>query len=165
MPEFLFYKMLKTHFYENSIESTININQMQITIDLETLPDLFKQSRIYKSLIISTQSITLFPNVCHFDLTMHSYRDLCRTMETLRYWQFNKTPTQVYCNVIGHEHKIRDIFIHNSEDLFLRYETFSPLFEVGILAFGNTYDEQCRTAQDLKFTSLIEYLESCDHRK
>lgn len=138
---------------------------MQITIDLENLPDLFKQSRIYKSLIISTQSITLFPNVCHFDLTMYSYRDFCRTMETLRYWQFNKTPTQVYYNVLGHEHAIRNIFIHNCQDLFLRYETFPPLLEIGILAFGNTHDEQYSMALHHKLTCLITYLENCDHRK
>jgi len=128
-------------------------------VELEYLPDLFKLSRIYKTCHTISNTLTLFSNVCHYSLTMNSYRDLCRTMDTLRYWQFNQTPHLVYENVSGNELIIREIFSNNCGDLFLRYQTFYPLLEIGILAFGKTVQEKKEMANYHELQNLFDYLQ------
>lgn len=129
-----------------------------VKVNLDELPDLFKQSRMYKSCCFKHQVLNLFSNGCHFDLTMRSYRELCWTLDTLQYWQFEKIPENVYRNVIGKEIMIRKIFDDNYRDLFLRYPNFAPLLEIGVLAFGKTLEEKIEMAIHHRLENLLEFL-------
>ena len=126
-------------------------------VNLNELPELFKQSEMYKTGAQPTV-FYMYSNLCHFDLTMRSYKELCRTLDTLRQWRFRKTPKQVYWNVAGRENTIRQIMDDNCRDLFLRYPNFAPLLEIGILAFGETLEEKVAMARHHELENLVAFL-------
>ena len=130
-----------------------------VKVDLENLPELFKQSRIYRLGNLKHNVFSLFSNSCHFDLTMRTYNELCCTMDTLKYWQFEKTPVNVYYNIIGQETRMRQIFDDNCRDLFLRYPNYAPLLEIGILAFGDTKEEMAAMAKHHGLGNLLAFLQ------
>ena len=136
-----------------------------VRVDLEELPDLFKESRRYKSGNFKQSTFALFSNGCHFDLTIHSYRELCWTLDTLQYWGFEKVPENVYRNVVGRETRIRQIFDDNCRDLFLKYPNFAPLLEIGILAFGKSLEEKVAMAQHHGLTNLLDFLQPLERHQ
>lgn len=131
-----------------------------VNLNLEDMPELFKQSRIYKIGNFKHPVFTVFSNSCHFDLTMRSYNELCWTLDTLRYWQFDKTPENVYRNVVGRETTIRQIFNDKCKDLFLRYPNYTPLLEIGVLACGDTKEEMVAMARHHGLGNLLVFLET-----
>lgn len=133
-------------------------------VNLNELPELFKQSEMYKTGAQPTV-FYLYSNLCHFDLTMRSYKELCRTLDTLRQWRFRKTPKQVYWNVAGRENTIRQIMYDNCRDLFLRYPNFAPLLEIGILAFGETLEEKVAMARHHELENLVDFLKPLERHQ
>ena len=129
-----------------------------ISVDMDELSDMFKQSAIYKSLKDNKQ-LHLFSNSCNFDLNMRNYKELCSAINTLTYWRFDKIPYSYYYKVQGLAKTLKRILYENERDLSLQFETNHRFWELGIMVLCDSREEQIASAKNLKLDSLVEFLE------
>jgi hypothetical protein len=130
-----------------------------ITIAFNSLPEIFHQSRVYKSRnqLKNHEEILLLNNVCNFKLQINNYTELCYALETLRYWNFEKTPECFYNMILAKKTIIREIILQNEYDLIMRFQTFKTFAEMCVLTVANA-NELILIAADLKLINLIEYI-------
>ena len=129
-----------------------------ISVDMDELSDMFKQSAIYKSLKDNKQ-LHLFSNSCNFDLNMRNYKELCSAINTLTYWRFDKIPYSYYYKVQGLAKTLKRILLENEHDLSLQFETNRRFWELGIMVLCDSREEQIASAKHHKLDSLVEFLE------
>ena len=129
-----------------------------ISIDMEDLSDMFKQSAIYESLKHNNQ-LHLFSNSCNFDLNMRNYKELCSAINTLTYWRFDKIPHTFYYKVQGLAQTLKCILYDNERELSLQFETNRRFWELGIMVLCDSREEQIASAKNLKLDNLVEFLE------
>jgi hypothetical protein len=130
-----------------------------ISINFDEMPDLFKDSEVYKALVEHKKQLQLFSNSCNFDLRLHNYKELCATISTLTYWRFNKTPIGFYHNILGRENALKRILLDNEHDLSLRFETNRIFWELGIMVLCDSREQRIESAKYHKLNSLVEFLE------
>ena len=130
-----------------------------VTVDFESVPEMFHASHVFQSRgkMINSEQIVLQQNVCSFDLKMNNYTELCRALDTLRYWNFEKTPECFYTSVLSKKHTIREIVLSNDYDLLMRFQTFRTFAELCVLVISNEPEKQHVAAQ-LGLTHLVDFL-------
>ena len=130
-----------------------------VTVDFDIVPEMFHISHVFQSRgkMINSDQIVLQQNVCNFDLRMNNYTELCRALDTLRYWNFEKTPECFYTSVLSKKHTIRNIVLNNDYDLLMRFQTFRTFAELCVLVISNEPEKQHVAAQ-LGLTHLVDFL-------
>jgi hypothetical protein len=134
-----------------------------VTVEFDLIPEIFHASHVFQSRVqmINSKQILLQQNVCNFNLRMNNYTELCRALDTLRYWNFEKTPECFYTSVLSKKHTIREIVISNEYNLLMRFQTFRIFAELCVLVISNNYEKQ-RVAARLGLTQLVDFLSRND---
>jgi len=130
-----------------------------VTVEFDLIPEMFHALRVFQSRgqMINSEQIVLQQNVCNFDLKMNNYIELCRALDTLRYWNFEKTPECFYTSVLAKKHTIREIVLSNDYDLLMRFQTFRTFAELCVLVISNESEKQ-RVAAYLELSHLVDFL-------
>ena len=130
-----------------------------VTVEFDLIPEMFHASHVFQSRgqMINSEQIVLQQNVCNFDLRMNNYTELCRALDTLRYWNFEKTPECFYTSVLAKKHTIREIVLSNDYDLLMRFQTFCTFAELCVLVISNESEKQ-RVAAYLGLSHLVDFL-------
>jgi hypothetical protein len=128
-------------------------------LELIELPERFMLSKVYRICKKHNQmTVAKVENCCHFNLSLRTYDEICCSMDTLQYWQFEKTPMCLYENIAGREAILRKIVIANQRELFLRYPNFKPFLEFCILVLGDSIEEKYEMANFHALHGLMDYL-------
>ena len=129
-------------------------------LKLIELPEKFMLSKVYRicKKYNQTTIANVFENCCHFDLSLRTYNEIFWSMDTLQYWQFEKTPMCLYENIAGREAILRKIVIENQRELFMRYPNFKPFLEFCILVLGDSIEEKYEMAKFHGLHGLMDYL-------
>lgn len=130
-----------------------------VTVDFNLVPEMFHVSHVFQSRgrMINSDQIVLQQNVCSFDLRMNNYTELCRALDTLRYWNFEKTPEYFYTSVLSKKHIIREFVLSNDYNLLMRFQTSRAFAELCVLVISNEPEKQHVAAQ-LGLTNLVDFL-------
>ena len=107
----------------------------------------------------NSDQIILFENVCNFELKMNNYIEVCRALETLRYWNFTKTPECFYTSVLAKRSIIRDIILKNDHDMLLLFQTLRPFAELCVLTISET-SEMRQVAENLGLVDLLRFIDA-----
>lgn len=131
-----------------------------ITVELNNIPEMFHTSRIFKARdqLKNRDQIILFENVCNFELKMNNYIEICRALETLRYWNFAKTPECFYNTVLSKKLIIRDIILKNEYNMILMFQTLKPFAEMCVLTISDP-SEMRQIAENLELVDLIKFID------
>jgi hypothetical protein len=132
-----------------------------IIVDFNMIPEMFHESRLFKSRnqMKNSDQIILFENVCNFELKMNNYIEVCRALETLRYWNFTKTPECFYTSVLAKRSIIRDIILKNDHDMLLLFQTLRPFAELCVLTISET-SEMRQVAENLGLVDLLRFIDA-----
>jgi hypothetical protein len=130
-----------------------------VTVEFDLVPEMFHISHVFQSRgkMINNDQIVLQQNVCNFDLRMNNYTELCRALDTLQYWNFEKTPECFYTSVLSKKHIIHNIVINNDYNLLMRFQTFRTFAELCVLVISNESEKQ-HVAVELGLSHLVDFL-------
>jgi len=130
-----------------------------IIVEFDLVPEIFHGSHVFQSrtMMKNSDKIVLQNHACNFELKMNNYKELCSALETLRYWNFAKTPECFYCMVLAKKTIIRDIILKNDYDMLLRFQTFRVFAEICVLTISGK-DEMLQVAQQLGLTQLANFV-------
>jgi hypothetical protein len=127
-----------------------------VKVEPADLPQTFHQSRRYRGRPSDTIWATEY--VCNFRFRVHNYEDLCSLLETMRYWNFEITPTAYFDAIFSKKRIIKQLMEENTEELLLQFPNFRPLYETTILVDDMTHEEKHRIAMENGYYTLAEYL-------
>lgn len=132
-----------------------------VSVCFESIPDVFHNSRVFKSKdsMKNPNEIVLPENVCNFEFKMNNYIDVCRALETLRYWNFEKTPECFYTCVLAKKSFIRNIIIQNDYNMLLMFQTLRPFAELCVLTISEP-SEMRQVAENLGLVDLIRFIDT-----
>jgi hypothetical protein len=130
-----------------------------IIVEFDLVPELFHGSRVFQSrtMMKNSDKIVLQHHACNFELKMNNYKELCSALETLRYWNFAKTPECFYYMVLAKKTIIREIILENEYDMMLRFQTFRTFAETCVLTILGR-NEMIQVATQLGLTQLASFV-------
>jgi hypothetical protein len=127
-----------------------------VKIEPADLPQTFHQSRRYRRR--QTDAIWATEYVCNFGFRVRNYEDLSSLLETMRYWNFEITPTSYFDAIFSKKRIIKELMEENTKELLLQFPNFRPLYETAILVDDATDEEKHRIALENGYYTLAEYL-------
>jgi hypothetical protein len=130
-----------------------------IIVEFDLVPELFHGSHVFQSrtMMKNSDKIVLQNHACNFELKMNNYKELCSALETLRYWNFAKTPECFYYMVLAKKTIIREIILENEYDMMLRFQTFRTFAETCVLTILGR-NEMIQVATQLGLTQLASFV-------
>jgi hypothetical protein len=105
-----------------------------------------------------TDAIWATEYVCNFGFRVRNCEDLCSLLETMRYWNFEITPTSYFDAIFSKKRIIKQLMEENTKDLLLQFPNFRPLYETAILVDDATDEEKHGVAMENGYYTLAEYL-------
>jgi hypothetical protein len=127
-----------------------------VKIEPADLPQTFHQSRRYRRR--QTDAIWATEYVCNFGFRVRNYEDLSSLLETMRYWNFEITPTSYFDAIFSKKRIIKELMEENTKELLLQFPNFRPLYETAILVDDAPDEEKHRIALENGYYTLAEYL-------
>jgi len=127
-----------------------------VKVEPADLPHTFRQSRRYRHR--QTDAIWATEYVCNFGFRVRNYEDLSSLLETMRYWNFEITPTAYFDAIFSKKRIIKQLMEENTKDLLLQFPNFRPLYEMAILVDDATDEEKHQIALENGYYTLAEYL-------
>ena len=134
------------------------LSQLNIPVKVEPtdLPHTFRQSRRYRRR--QTDAIWATEYVCNFGFRVRNYEDLSSLLETMRYWNFEITPTAYFDAIFSKKRIIKELMEENTKELLLQFPNFQHLYEMSILVDNGTDEEKHQIAMENGYYTLAEYL-------
>jgi len=105
-----------------------------VKVEPADLPHTFRQSRRYRRR--QTDAIWATEYVCNFGFRVRNYEDLSSLLETMRYWNFEITPTAYFDAIFSKKRIIKELMEENTKELLLQFPNFQHLYE---MIFINLY--------------------------
>lgn len=127
-----------------------------VKVEPADLPHTFRQSRRYRRR--QTDAIWATEYVCNFGFRVRNCEDLSSVLETMRYWNFEITPTAYFDAIFSKKRIIKELMEENTKELLLQFPNFRPLYEMAILVDDATDEEKHRIALENGYYTLAEYL-------
>lgn len=127
-----------------------------VKVEPADLPHTFRQSRRYRRR--QTDAIWATEYVCNFGFRVRNYEDLSSVLETMRYWNFEITPTAYFDAIFSKKRIIKQLMEENTKELLLQFPNFQPLYEMAILVDNGTDEEKHQIALENGYYTLAEYL-------
>jgi len=127
-----------------------------VKVEPADLPHTFRQSRRYRRR--QTDAIWATEYVCNFGFRVRNYEDLSSVLETMRYWNFEITPTAYFDAIFSKKHIIKELMEENTKELLLQFPNFQHLYEMAILVDDATDEEKHQIALENGYYTLAEYL-------
>ena len=132
-----------------------NLN-IPVKVEPTDLPYTFRQSRRYRRR--QTDVIWATEYVCNFGFRVRNYEDLSSLLETMRYWNFEITPTAYFDAIFSKKRIIKQLMEENTKELLLQFPNFQHLYEMAILVDDVTDEEKHQIALENGYYTLAEYL-------